>query len=77
MNLQEHLTFSFKEVVGQFKDDLKHHSQDRQQINSELVAMHRDVNKLVPQSKDISLMRNSVCTCRYNHSLFCNGVCQK
>ena len=59
-DLQEHLTVSFKEGLGQLKDDIHNQSQDVHQINSELVTMHRDVNKLLPQSKEFTLLRNSV-----------------
>ena len=49
-----------KEGLGQSKDDIQRQSQDVHQINSELVTMHRDVNKLLPQSKEITFLRNSV-----------------
>ena len=51
---------AFTEGLGKLKDDIERQSQHAHEIKSQLVTMQKDVTKLIPQTKQMSLLRNSV-----------------
>ena len=59
-DLRDNLTVAFTEGLGKLKDNIERQSQHAHEIKSQLVNMQKDVTKLIPQTKELSLLRNSV-----------------
>ena len=59
-DLRDNLTVAFTEGLGKLKDDIERQSQHAHEIKSQLANMQKDVTKLIPQTKEMSLLKNSV-----------------
>ena len=59
-DLRDNLTVAFTEGLGKLKDDIERQSQHAHEIKSQLANMQKDVTKLIQQTKEMSLLKNSV-----------------
>ena len=75
-DFQEKLLVCFNSGVQNLVKDLDRSSDDVKNINSEVVAVHRDLNKLLPLSNDINLLRNSVESTHSDVTMVTSGMAQ-